>query len=401
VTARPDPEGNYLRLAIVSDLHAYAIVDKNPKPSHFRVTDAEGEPGENPMAGLSQLISREVMRADLVLCPGDLGHQAQQVAIQYAWSALRKLKGHLGADQLIATAGNHDLDSRYLVNQYDALEFLKHLSPPFPFDDEALNDKFWSRHFVILEGESYRIVVLNSSAYHGVGGKEIEHGRIADITLAKLREALAATTPKPVNVLLCHHHPQQHMEVDLGAYDVMENGQLLLDILGTGKLGRWLVVHGHKHHPKLAYASGGGSSPIVFSAGSLCASLYDKLQTVARNQFHRISIALDKIQTLGLVGIVESWDWASGEGWAPAGATSGLPAVCGFGFRVDPLLMADRIAAAVTGDFAEWSAIRHAMPEVDYLVPQDFSVIRYILHSRHKMEIQDLNDLPHQIGRSA
>jgi hypothetical protein len=164
-------------------------------------------------------------------------------------------------------------------------------------------------------------------------------------------------------------------------------------------LGRWLVIHGHKHHPKLAYASGGASSPIVFSAGSLCASLYDKLQTVARNQFHIISIALDKIKALGLVGIVESWDWASGEGWAPAGTTSGLPAVCGFGFRGDPILMADKIAATVTSDFAEWSAIRKTMPEVDYLIPQDFSAIRYALHANHQLEIQDLDDLPHQIGR--
>ncbi len=399
MTARPDPNGRYLRIAVASDLHAYSLVDGKPSPSHFKVTVGEGEPGNNPISGLVRLVEKEAMEADLLLCPGDLGHQAQQVAVQHAWSSLHRLSGVLGSARLITTAGNHDLDSRHLANDYDALEFLKSLTPPFPFDDEGLNDKFWSRHFVVLEGENYRVVVLNSSAYHGAGGKEIEHGRIADLTLAKLREALEGVAPKAVNILLCHHHPQQHMEVDLGPYDVMKNGQLLLDLLGSGRLGRWLVVHGHKHHPKLAYASGGGASSTVFSAGSLCASLYDKLQSVARNQFHLISIPLDAIPTLGLVGVVESWDWASGEGWAPAGTASGLPSVCGFGFRVDPLLLADRIASKISGDLANWDAIRSALPEVDYLIPQDFSAVRHALKAQHGLNIQDLDDLPRQIGR--
>ncbi len=368
-------------------------------PSHLQVTAAEGEPGKNPISGLFRLITEASLRADLLLCPGDLGHQAQQIAIQYAWSSLHRMKTLINAVDLMATAGNHDLDSRHLVNEYDALEFLKGLSPAFPFADESLNDKFWSRHFVVCEGDGYRVLVLNSSAYHGAGGKEIDHGRIAETTIAKIKRTLEDLDPKPVNVLLCHHHPQQHMEVKLGEYDVMKNGQLLLDLLGSGKFGRWLIVHGHKHHPKLAYASGGGSSPTIFSAGSLCANLYPELQSIARNQFHLISIPVGQIANLGLIGIVESWDWASGEGWAPAGSASGLPAICGFGYRGDPLLLADRIAAEVPGDVRAWEEIRNAVPGVDYLIPQDFLAVRHALRVNHGLSIQDLNDLPRQIGR--
>jgi hypothetical protein len=363
------------------------------------VETAETDPGKNPIAGLHKLFLEEEIRAEILLCPGDIGHQAQQIALQHAWSALHNLKKSLAVDHLIATTGNHDLDSRYLTNEYDALEYLKNLSPPFPFPTEEMNDKFWSQHFAILEGDSYRVVVLNSSAYHGAGGKERDHGRIAPLTIAKIKRTLEAVAPKVVNILLCHHHPQQHMEVNLGDYDIMKYGQLLLDLLGSGKLGRWLVVHGHKHHPKLAYASGGGAAPIVFSAGSLCASLYPELQSVTRNQFHLISRPLNVISESGLVGLVQSWDWASGEGWARAGRQSGLPSVCGFGYRGDPLLLANRIASEMSGDVKEWSDIRSKIPEVDFLVPQDFSAMRELLQQIHKLSIADLDDLPRQIGR--
>jgi hypothetical protein len=388
----------YLRLAIASDLHAYAEVKDAPAPSHLRIAIAEGEPGKNPITGLQQLFSLESIRANILLCPGDICHQAQPTALQHAWLSLHKLREELLAERLVATVGNHDLDSRQHSNDYDALEYIKNISPPFPLADGMLNDKFWARHFAIIDGENYRIVVLNSSAYHGSSG-EREHGRVAEVTLHKIREELLNEAPKPVNILLCHHHPQQHMEIKLGDYDVMKNGQLLIDTLGSGDLGRWLIVHGHKHHPKLSYASGGGISPLVFSAGSLCASLYPELQSRARNQFHLVTIPIARIPALGLVGTVESWDWASGEGWARAGTTSGLPAICGFGYRGDPILLAQRVAAQVPQDVKNWSDVRANIPEVDYLIPQDFAAMRLALRTLHGLEIQDLHGRPQQIGR--
>lgn len=387
-----------LRIAIASDLHAYVEARDTPAPSHFRVTMAESEPGKNPIAGLQRLVAQEGIQADLLLCPGDIAHQAQQVAIQHGWSVLHILSKDLKAKRLVATAGNHDLDSRLHSNEYDALEYLKNLSPPFPLTEEHLNDKFWARNFVIVEGDAYRIVVLNSSAYHTLA-EERERGRVAEVTIARIREELDQCAPRLINILLCHHHPQQHMEVRLGDYDVMKNGQLLLDLLGSGKYGRWLLIHGHKHHPKLCYAAGGGVSPIVFSAGSLCASLYPELQSIARNQFHLISIPVSLIDSLGLVGVVQSWDWASGEGWAQAGAASGLPALCGFGYRGDPFLLAQKIAAEVTTEVREWKQIRLCMPEVDYLIPQDFAALRHALRTYYGLDVQEHDGRPRQIGR--
>ena len=67
----------------------------------------------------------------------------------------------------------------------------------------------------------------------------------------------------------------------------MVNGSLLLSLLE--RFGFQLVVHGHKHHPKLSYAAGGGASPAVLASGSLAAIATPILATNARNLFHLVA----------------------------------------------------------------------------------------------------------------
>jgi hypothetical protein len=385
-----------LRIAVVSDLHAYDEHDGDGAPSHLKITDPEDQPGQNPIAGLSSLIKKEKLKADVLLCPGDLGHKARPAAIKYAWHALQKLKSILGAGFMGVTAGNHDLDSRYQYNKFDAKGLLQSLDPPYPMENESDNDRYWSRNFLVLTRPDFNILILNSSAYHGGDADEINHGRISDATLASIERRLASLERRPINLLLCHHHPQQHMELDLGDFDVMKNGQLLLDLLGR-EADRWLVIHGHKHHPKLTYASGGATSPIIFSAGSLSASLYQKLAARVRNQFYVADLPIPPLGSSPLVGVIRAWDWAPGLGWEPAGTSSGLPALSGFGYRGDPAELAQRIRAALPADKSRWSEIRQGIPEVDYLLPQDFQILRKAL-ALFDIVIQDINGLPYEIG---
>lgn len=391
----------HLRIAVASDLHAFDADEKSslPSPSHLKITYPMTEPGKHPIAGLIKLIEDESLTADLFLCPGDLGHKAHMAGIQYAWEAVHQLGKKLGSELVVAASGNHDLDSRYLHSE-DAKGILVGLVPPYPFPDDQLNNKYWAKNFAITEGASYRLVVLNTSAYHGGKPEEINHGRISESTLAFLRKELSSLSPKPVNIFLCHHHPQQHMELRLGDYDVMKNGQLLLELLGSGEFGRWLIIHGHKHHPKIAYAAGGATSPIVFSAGSLCASLYLELQTMARNQFYLISLPYEDIETMGLVGTIKAWDWASGVGWgSAAGPNSGLPSLSAFGFRGDPQILAGRVAKFVEGDKVSWSHIQDNVQEINYLLPQDKLTLQKELESKYSLRITEENGLPREIGR--
>jgi predicted MPP superfamily phosphohydrolase len=229
-------EGDRLSIAIASDLHAFDQWDgKAPRPSFLKTTEPESH-GQHPVADLVRLINQEALKADLLLCPGDLGDRANAAGIQYAWAKLHELGERLGSSLITATAGNHDLDSRYVANSYDAQGVLQSLNPLFPLGHEEESNSYWAQKFIIKESAGYRLVILNSSAYHGTTPDEMNHGRVAALTLSKLQEKLQQSSTKPVNLLLCHHHPQQHCELKLSEYDVMKNANCFQICLGPDGL---------------------------------------------------------------------------------------------------------------------------------------------------------------------
>jgi 3',5'-cyclic AMP phosphodiesterase CpdA len=394
-----------LRIAIISDIHAYDTVTSPAAPSHLSIHLKETDKLQHPIIALLDLIEREHIRVDLLVSAGDMADKAQESGIRYAWTAIHRIKAALIAPHVAAIPGNHDLDSRHLQGESDPdpKGMLQDLSPPFPTDDEALNDRFWARNFVLRECDGFRILMLNSSAFHGGLPSEIEHGRVSSRTLTQIERTLAQSATRPVNILLVHHHPLQHEEIGLGAADVMRQGQLLLDLLSTGDFGEWIVIHGHKHHPKLSYGTGGSSTPVVFSAGSLCSTLYPQLQTRARNQFYVMSFDTEELSKYGLVGRLTAWDWTAGVGWQKAGPGSGLPAKCGFGFRTNVPLLARTVASQVHADLqtdrsAAWEWAQTRFPQIDFLIPTDQDLLVRLLRLERVDVLRDDGGVPNQIG---
>ena len=323
---KQSPAEPTVRVAVASDLHVVTETGAFVATSHLRSGDTEDQVGRQPVGGLLKLISDNELQADLFLCPGDVGDKANPDAIKYGWDALHRVAGKLKCNSMVGSTGNHDVDSRLVHHKFDPVEVLKNLVPPYPFGQDDLNGHYWMHHFAVYESDSYRVLVINSSAYHGANENELKNGRISPVTLTKVQQYLENVTFKFVNLVLCHHHPQQHSELKLGDYDWMREGQQLLDLLGNGRFGRWTFVHGHKHHPKITYAAGGATSPIVLSAGSFAAVLYPELGTEARNQFYLLTFNLTDMDRFGLVGSGQAWDWATSRGWVPASSGSGLPA---------------------------------------------------------------------------
>jgi 3',5'-cyclic AMP phosphodiesterase CpdA len=391
-----DPD--IIRIAVASDLHAHAIDGESP--SHLDIRIADTLPNQHPISGLYKLIEEKSLTADLLLCPGDLGHQSSPEAIKYAWERLQQLGIKLGVKLVTGTAGNHDIDSRYKGDDHCPEHILKGLLPRFPLEDEALWDRYWARAYAIVDLEECRLLLLNSSAYHGRTAVEKNHGRIDKQTLVDIEQELKKRGKREINVLLCHHHPQMHSELGLGESDVMKQGQLLLDLLGNSQYGSWLVLHGHKHHPKITYAAGGSSSPIIFAAGSLSSKLFLPLQTVGRNQFYLIEIRRSEVEAYGLVGRAHCWDWAFGTGWIPASDSSGLPATFGFGWRQNAVSSAREIAEIVgTHDTLDWKNLVKSIPTLSFLTPQDLSNLEKELTAVHQLRLQ--RDGPNilQIGK--
>lgn len=391
-----------LKIAVASDLHAFTTGSSSGDPSHLSTGLPEAPVNDHPIASLLKLISTEQLTADYLLCPGDLGNKSDPAGIAYAWTQIHRLGDALKAEHTLATTGNHDLDSRYKTNKFDPKGFLQGLTPPYPFKREELQDKYWSRNFAILDDGEHdcRILILNSCAYHGAGPDEIDHGRISELTLGTLRNELENGQERSVNICLTHHHPQRQEEIDGDDYEVMAGGQSLLAALGSGDFGRWLVIHGHKHFPKIGYAQGCSSAPVVLSAGSLTATLYKELQTKARNQFYLIEIALGDIDTYGLVGQILAWDWAVGSGWAPsAGPASGLPKRSGFGYRADAKLLAKRVSEKLSENAQNWVDLSNQHKELNYLVWGDYITLKNEL-SKMGYRILEEGGVPVQIGKA-
>jgi calcineurin-like phosphoesterase family protein len=411
-TGRPkvDGEESILKVAVVSDLHAYETHDDSGEgaPSYLCTSAPEDQASQHPISGLLHLIHEKTLKADLLICCGDMGDKARPGPMKYVWERLQTLRSALDATMLAATAGNHDVDSRYIYNEFDAKGCLQALLPTFPLIDVEQSNKFWARNYVILTEPKCRLVILNSSAYHGFRAGEFEHGRVALRTVEALKAellSLEASQPRDVNILVCHHHPHKHLDIEIKDYSVMEGAEKLLAVLESGNCGNWIVIHGHKHHPRICYAAGGSSSPVIFSAGSLCAILHPAIQSNARNQFYVITFPLTKLKTLGLglAGTFESWDWLSGHGWVRAGIRSGLPAFGGFGNREDVTAMSSSVASVVTEStepWLEWSQIMIQFPRLEFLLPVNLETLIQRLKSSHRLTItRDDDGRPVQVGK--
>jgi 3',5'-cyclic AMP phosphodiesterase CpdA len=396
----------FLRVAVLSDLHAYDHLNgETIPPSYLCTTDPENQVLHHPFASLLHLIETETLKADILMCCGDMGDKARPAGIMYVWNKLHIVKAKLEANLLAVTAGNHDVDSRFKYTDYDAKGLLQSLDPAFPLEDASLNNQYWARNFVVLVKEDYRLVILNSSAYHGVKDGEFEHGRISPRTVEALRlelEKIEQKHPRLVNILLCHHHPHKHGDIEDDDYSVMDGAPKLLQLLESGDYGDWIVIHGHKHHPRICYAAGGSSAPVIFSAGSFSATLYPDLSTQARNQFYMIEFPLTDLTGLGLTGTFRAWDWSKGKGWLKANERSGLPSHGGFGNRDNVDSIAKSIASFVKSKkepWVNWEEVDVEFPKLKYLLPNNLTSVIRKLESKYRFTVNRYSDgSPSQIG---
>lgn len=394
-----------IKIAIVSDLHVFNGSSSAGGPSFVGTADPQDSPEKHPFRGIQKLIADEGLTADFLICPGDLADKADPAALMFAWDKLQRLKTQLGAQHLFATNGNHDVDSRKVHGDVDPKGNLQSLDPMFPGLDEQQCDRYWSRNFAVFTDDILRIVLLNSAAFHGYGtdaSPEYKYGRVSSRTISALRTALAKNERR-VNILVCHHHPAPYNPVEEEDYSEMLGGDRLIELLDSGDFGSWLMIHGHKHYPRLAYSTGSPSSPVIFSAGSFSATLYQKLAARARNQFYIMEIPVGDLDSLGLDlgGTITAWDWITMVGWQPAGNMSGLPHKVGFGCRESPRSLAREIANLIAGrpNFQTGEELIASLPKLRFLRPQELQTVMARLVADHQIAARVNDGRIIEVGR--
>ena len=362
-----------LTIAVVSDLHCH---HSSAVPAEtMLLTDAPRSPASHhPVEALRELLRTNSITADVMVMPGDITNRMDNQGIISGWDYVGQIAIALRARLLAATLGNHDVQSRN-PKKGDPFSAARLLVPSFPLSEDGPLNEFWANGFCIVDSDNVRIVIINSVASHTTKDAA-EHGLITSDQLARLKSALAGGPKKTFQIAVCHHHPMLHEDIGLGTNDVMENGSLLTELLAAN--GFHLVIHGHKHHPKLSYAPGATPLPVL-AAGSFAAGMKNGLASITRNLFHVITLRLSESPGLLVKGIIKTWQFRLSKGWVPASwASADFPFETGFGCYDPPATIAAKIVAAVQDnptELLQWAAISAKVPELPYVIPSTFEQV--------------------------
>ena len=396
-----------IRLAIISDLH----FRRHAREQTYRPAAAtQGKPTD-PVEGLLALIEKEGTKlgfdddriADYLLCPGDIGDMADAGAFNEGWVRLKALQQALGAKHLIASTGNHEVISRSkpvddlsgnVEAEVDPLAAMQAQAdyPSDLLDPDIRRWVYWGRGYEIIEQDEMLLLLLNSSHFHPTTREnEYERGRIGEVSLSVLREELMDRVKYNENrvfVMLLHHHPIAHESLDVKLGKIpMSNGANLMQVLAQTGVA-WLVIHGHKHFPRLIYSSDEGAGrSVVFAAGSGGAELTGDVADKTRLQFYIVEATVLNQQVMPKAeGRVRAYSWID-RGWQPScKRKEGLPDRCGYRVpEMDFGVLGAEVHAALQGSgqkYMRWAELASVVPLLANVLPKDAPTLKRVLVSK-------------------
>jgi len=379
------------RIAVLSDLHCHPKKNgtEGQNRTHFFSDGPRVRGSRHPVQYLVDLIRKDaqLLQADLLVLPGDFADQASIHGYNVAVLSVREIATLLGAKEIAATIGNHDVDSRN-HNGLGPFYGVQSMFQDFPLADRNQANSFFNQGFAFVEGDEFRVVVINSVIGH-INKEAAEAGTASPIEIAALRSALSGLSIKKFNICLVHHHVIPHEELQLGAKDLLTGGENLLLLLE--QFGFCLVIHGHKHHPRLRYST--SRSLPIFASGSFSAAIDPVTGSACRNTFHIIEL----LEPDGIVaefhGRVLTWDLKLDTGWMRTSlGSSSFPGTAGFGFTTSIKSLAKKVAGYVlsTGNpYVSWGDVVANVPEVAFLIPSDVLSL-----SRELADVHGLNSAP-------
>jgi metallophosphoesterase superfamily enzyme len=398
VTVTPSASSALLaRVAVVSDMHCHLV--SQPRESFLTVGSLRRLRNQHPVEGLLELVKTDPLAssADVLVMPGDFASRMSQEGLSQAWAYVVEIAQALGASHLVPTIGNHDVDAHRILSYPNPFHVTQHLHPAFPFPTQALCEQFFSSGYCVVPTPlDVDFVVLNTVVDHH-DKTSAKRGTFSVERIEHLRHTLPTASSASNKIALMHHHPVLHSSRFIGSADVIETGDLLLDVLAAN--GITLVIHGHKHHPRLRYVDTAHGRIAVFASGSFAAILAD-MAMETRNTFHIIDVIASGAG--GSKGTIRTWEWKAG--WVRAEASS-----CGFPFRsgfsptgspVDTRALLVALAAQYpdVARFDEPVLIAH-VPALQFSTPTELEQMEKALLDSHGLELRQLRDGTLELGR--
>lgn len=317
-----------LKLGIISDLHClHSSSDGEESKSSFLYTDQLPYPeSKHPISALIKLIKQQNIETDYLLCPGDITHKVDKQGLITGLNYLRQVNDEINSKDLIISTGNHDIDTFNLhKNLPGSLSILKNTSKSYPTNNDDLNESYWKNGFYLKEYDD--LVVLNINTCHNLHKPEDLDNIILDLGIIEdigERISSANLNSKKPKIVLMHHHPIKHSNIDEDLYpdrDVLGNGDILIEKLKP--LGFNLIIHGHKHWGRLKNYDGVD----VFCSGSFSCTL-NVSDTAYINLFHVIELINENGK---MTGRIKTWDFSPSFGWSNSTNALKFPHITGFG----------------------------------------------------------------------
>lgn len=369
-----------LKLVIVSDMHCHSAADESKES--FLLAGALRKPvGSHPVEAMLRLLGTSPLLTGVtaLIAPGDLANKCNQHGLVQGWSHLQEIADALKTSTIAPVLGNHDVDSRRIASK-DPLHIARFLREGFPFADDDLSNGFLGQGFCLVPaGPQLELIMVNTVVDHH-DEATAKRGAFKAERLESLRTALSRPRSGRTRVAVMHHHPLLHSDAMVSDADVLETGDAILTLLREA--GCQLLVHGHKHVPRLRYHDTPAGRIAIFAVGSFSAILRE-VGTITRNVFHMVELALPGDDG-PLCGEVYTWEWQLGTGWMPATSrSSSIPFRTGFGATTPLNAIAEQLVRLAASDptlhvFGE-AQVLAAAPDVRHLTPAEFARLTTLL----------------------
>ncbi|CAH0316613.1 3',5'-cyclic adenosine monophosphate phosphodiesterase CpdA [Pedobacter sp. Bi27] len=369
-----------IKIAVISDMHCMHSSSEENKGnvSTYLYSDDVGKSEtRHPIKALKNLIEREKLSADILLCPGDIANRADKQGLLTGWTHLEKIRERLAAKCTVATVGNHDIESRNeeIGNVFLDLQIL---DPEYPIPSKLQDIKYWSSGYSFVEIDDILVLNINSCFFQS-NSKTAKKSKIDIVQLEAIGNELTKRDTKSFlyKIVLIHHHPIAHSNLDYEDVDKLDKGDELITLVK--KYGFQFVLHGHKHDARLTVFK---SIPI-FCAGSF-SSLMNVTDLKSDNTFHMIYLCENEPK-----GCIKSWIYAPQEGWVVRNDTR-FPCFTGFGFSGTISDLGQRISTWLdkntTNQMAYYDRLKTNFPELDFLGQDEQKDLSIELLNKYDLE---------------
>lgn len=367
-----------MKICIISDLHCKYQHISSTFSDTLLISNKPRIPAtQHPVVSMLNAINKNSIKAEILLCLGDIGDKADEQGIASGWSFAEEIKINLGAKLLIGLPGNHDINSRN-YNEKDAFSYIKNFHEKFPTEDDNLNNKFWEFGYCIVKYDKCMILMINTIHDHKdqIGA---EKSSLKNSLLERIKIEFEEIKIPDFEYKICilHHHPIKHSNINnYKDSDSVENGDDLINLLNHYTFNA--IVHGHKHQPRIVEYSG---LPI-FASGSF--SCFANLTgTGFTTMFHILELFNDSKK-----GIIESWEYDIKNGWKK-NYNANFPSKIGFGSDLNIPDTAYKINSLFQKNKKKpmfYSSIVNSIPDIEYLIPDKLIQLGIILNDKYNIK---------------